>query len=253
LFGGLKDTKNNPAESIAEPKIMRGKKQDQLPMPRLMLTDAQWTKLSQLMLHSGRVYRKREHRKTLEAILYKMRAGIPWRDLPSYYGQWSSVFKRFNFWSKKDVLDLVFKCSSVNADPEWLFIDGSIVRAHQHSAGAASDENEAIGKSRGGNWTKIHLAVDTGGLPVYFELSGGQVHDIKHAKSLVSHSPQARYVIADKGYDSDAFREDIEQSGAISMIPRRENSKKNNDDMDWCLYGYRHLVEKSLDKIKIIE
>jgi transposase len=67
-------------------------------MPRFMLTDAQWAKLYQLMLLSGRVYRKPEHRKTLEAILYKMRVGIPWRDLPSYFGQWSAVFRRFNLW-----------------------------------------------------------------------------------------------------------------------------------------------------------
>ncbi len=50
---------------------------------------------------------------------------------------------------------------------EWLFIDGSIVRAHQHSAGAASKENESRGKSRGGRSTKIHLAVDSDGLPVH--------------------------------------------------------------------------------------
>lgn len=48
-------------------------------------------------------------------------------------------------------------------------MDGSIVRAHQHSAGAAADTNEVIGKSRGGNSTKIHLTVDSGGLPIYFE------------------------------------------------------------------------------------
>ena len=215
-----------------------------------MLTDAQWAKLYQLMLHSGRVYNKPEHRQTVEAILYRMRTGIPWRDLPSAFGHWNTVFRRFNLWSKKGVLELIFNSLSVNSDAEWLFVDGSIVRAHQHSTGAASNENEAIGKSRGGNSTKIHLVVDSGGFPVYFELSGGQVHDIKHANSLISHSPQAQYIIADKGYDSDAFREDIENSGAISMIPRRENSKKNNDDMDWCLYRYRHLVENAFGKIK---
>ncbi len=73
-----------------------------------------------------------------------------------------------------------------------MFIDGTIVRAHQHSAGAASDNDEAIGKSRGGRSTKIHLAVDSGGLPVHFELSGGQVHDSVHAESLVSESPHPK-------------------------------------------------------------
>jgi transposase len=215
-----------------------------------MLTDAQWTKLSQLMLHSGRVYKKTEHRKTLEGILYRMRTGIPWRDLPPFFGQWSTVFRRFNLWSRKGVLERIFNYLSISSDSEWLFVDGSIVRAHQHGTGAASDKNEAIGKSRGGNSTKIHLTVDSGGLPIYFELSGGQINDITHAESLISHSPQARYVVADKGYDSDAFRQHIENSGATSMIPRRKNSKKSNDAMDWCLYRYRHLVENAFGRIK---
>ena len=76
------------------------------------------------------------------------------------------------------------------------------------------------------------------------------INDITHAESLISHSPQARYVVADKGYDSDAFRQHIENSGATSMIPRRKNSKKSNDAMDWCLYRYRHLVENAFGRIK---
>ncbi|CDH06781.1 transposase (fragment) [Xenorhabdus bovienii str. oregonense] len=98
-----------------------------------------------------------------------------------------------------------------NTDTEWLFIDGSIIRAHQHSSGAASTEDEAIGKSRGGRSTKIHLAVDSYGLPVHFELSGGQVHGSVHAESLVEQSPPSDFVIADKGYDSQAFRNHLEQ------------------------------------------
>lgn len=60
---------------------------------------------------------------------------------------------------------------------EWAFLDGSYVRAHQHSAGAATQCAEAIGKSRGGNTTKIHLAVDAYGLPVEFIITGGEIND----------------------------------------------------------------------------
>ncbi len=113
---------------------------------------------------------------TMEGILYRLRTGIPWRDLPSDFGDWNTVFRHFNLWSKKGVLSQIFKALAKHYDTEWLFIDGSIVKAHQHSSGAASQE-EAIGKSRGDNSTKIHLAVDSGGgLPVHFELSGGQVY-----------------------------------------------------------------------------
>ncbi len=111
-----------------------------------------------------------------------MRTGIQWRDLPERFGRWNSVFKRFNLWSKKGVLQKWFQSISSDNDPEWLFIDGSIVKAHQDSSGAASSSDEAIGKSRGGSSTKIHLAVDSGGLPVYFEISGGQINDIGYVK-----------------------------------------------------------------------
>ncbi|CDH03894.1 transposase (fragment) [Xenorhabdus bovienii str. feltiae Moldova] len=158
------------------------------------------------MQQSGYVYHKEEHYLTFEGILYRMRTGCPWRDVPTEFGKWNTIFKRFNDGSKKAIFNLLFKLLSENTDTEWLFIDGSIVRAHQHSSGAASVEDEAMGKSRGGLSTKIHLAVDSYGLPVHFELSGGQTHDIVHAESWVTHSPSSDFVIADKGYDSSTFR-----------------------------------------------
>jgi len=215
-----------------------------------MLTDELWEKLSQFLLKSGRVYNKTEHRMTIEGILYRMRTGCPWRDLPEDFGSWSAIFRRFNLWSKKGVLNLLFNDLSKHTDSEWLFIDGSVIRAHQHSSGAVSDNDESIGKSRGGLSTKIHLAVDSYGLHVYFELSGGQVHDMVHAESLVEHSPKSDYVIADKGYDSEPLREYVKESGSTPVIPRKENSKTGNKDVDWCLYKYRHLVENAFARIK---
>ena len=167
-------------------------------MPRTMLTDDAWEILKVLLKESGRVYNKYEHRNTLEGILYRMRTGIQWRDLPSEFGLWNTVYRRFNLWSKNGILQKLFESLASEGDPEWLFLDGSIVKAHQDSSGAAGKQDEAIGKSRGGNSTKIHLAVNSGGLPVYFELSGGQVNDIVHAQSLIINSPQADIVCADK-------------------------------------------------------
>ena len=137
------------------------------------------------MKSTGRIYNKPEHRMTFEGILFRMRTGIPWRDLPPEFGEWSSVYRRFNLWSKKGILNHLFMQLARIADFEWVFLDGSIVRAHQHSTGAATSSSEQIGKSRGGNTTKIHLAVDSGGLPICFDLSEGQRHDIVHAESLV--------------------------------------------------------------------
>ncbi len=81
-----------------------------------------------------------------------------------------AVYRRFHLWSNKGILDKVFNELASWPDYDWVFIDGSIVSAHQHSSGAPTIDNESIGKSRGGNSTKIHLAVDSGGLPIYFEL-----------------------------------------------------------------------------------
>ncbi|CAH0528782.1 transposase [Vibrio hippocampi] len=103
-------------------------------MPRTMLTDIRWDLLLQVMKSTGRVYDKTEHRMTFEGILYRMRTGIPWRDLPTEFGEWSTVYRRFNLWSKKGVLDKLFKSLSSMADFEWVFLDGSIVRAHGGAA-----------------------------------------------------------------------------------------------------------------------
>lgn len=219
-------------------------------MPRTMLPAPLWNKLFLFMQQNGLVYNKEEHRLTFEGILYRMRTGIPWRDLPDEFGKWNTVFRRFNAWSKKAIFGSLFKMLSEDTDTEWLFIDGSIVRAHQHSAGASSEEDEAIGKSRGGLSTKIHLAVDSYGFPVHFELSGGQTHDIVHAESLVAQSPVTDFVIADKGYDSETFREVVKQAGATPVIPYRKNSRKSEKKIDNCLYRYRHLVENAFARIK---
>ena len=60
-------------------------------MPRTMLTDIRWELLLQVMKSTGRIYDKTEHRMTFEGILYRMRTGVPWRDLPSEFGEWRGV------------------------------------------------------------------------------------------------------------------------------------------------------------------
>jgi len=90
------------------------------------------------MKSTGRVYNKPEHRMTFDGIVFRMRTGIPWRDLPTTFGEWNTVYRRFNLWYRKGILIYIFKQLSSMADFEWVFLDGSIVRAHQHSSGAAT-------------------------------------------------------------------------------------------------------------------
>lgn len=88
-------------------------------------------------------------------------------------------------------------------DNEWTFIDGSVVKAHQHSSGSAYGAEAAIGKSVAGNSTKIHMAVNAFALPICFIITGGEVHDSKEALNLINKVPELELLIADKGYDSE--------------------------------------------------
>ncbi len=115
----------------------------------------------------------------------------------------------------------IFNALVVDPDLEWEFIDGSIVKAHQHSSGAACEQETAIGKSVAGNTSKIHMAVDACGLPIHFSVTGGEVHDCKEAPKLVAELPKGDYIVADRGYDSEALRLQIKDKGAVPVIPRK--------------------------------
>ncbi|GAB3374406.1 IS5 family transposase [Azotobacter armeniacus] len=214
-----------------------------------MLTDERWSKLEKVLLQQA-IYQKPDLRMTVEGMLYRMRAGCPWRDLPSAFGGWNSVYKRFNAWSSAGKWLKVFQALIEEPDLEWAFIDGTYVKAHQHSAGAATDQPEAIGKSRAGHTSKIHLAVDAYGLPVAFEITGGEVNDCSSAPELIAQLPSAEAIVADKGHDSECIREQIEAQGAQAVIPRKRNSIKGNGDLDRGLYRYRHLVENAFARLK---
>ena len=77
-----------------------------------------------------------DNRLFVEAVLYRYRAGIPWRDLPERFGHWSVVHTRFSRWAESGVWEHVFKVLAADADHEYAMLDRTIVRARPHSAGA---------------------------------------------------------------------------------------------------------------------
>ncbi|MCP4273070.1 MAG: IS5 family transposase [Gammaproteobacteria bacterium] len=218
-------------------------------MPRLMLTDELWAKLWPIMSQSG-IYDKPDLRKTTEGILYKMRAGCAWRDLPQEHWDWKKVYSRFNDWSKKLKLANIFQSLIESPDLEWKMIDGSIVKAHQHATGARKFEESAIGKSVAGNTSKIHMVVDSHGNPIDFEITEGQVHDIQMATELIERTPPSRYTIADKGYDGEYLRWTIREANSIPVIPRKSNSKTGNSTLDKFAYKQRYKVENVFARLK---
>lgn len=105
---------------------------------RYALRDDQWDRIKDLL--PGREdtvgVTAKDNRLFVDAVLYRYRAGIPWRDLPERFGNWSVVHTRFSRWAKSRVWERVFKHLAADADHEYAMIDSTIVRAHQHSAGA---------------------------------------------------------------------------------------------------------------------
>jgi len=105
---------------------------------RRELTDAQWWRIQHLV--PGKEGDKGRHgadnRLFVDAVLWIARAGAPWRDLPPAFGRWNSVFQRFRRWAKKGVWERIFNALMESPDFEYLIIDSTIVRAHQHAAGA---------------------------------------------------------------------------------------------------------------------
>lgn len=150
---------------------------------------------------------------------------------------------------KKKLLK-IFKKLVEDPDYEWKFIDGSIVKAHQHSTGARKQERTAIGKSVAGNSTKIHLATDAFGLPVEIIVTEGQVHDSQVACDLISKLPVGGSVIADKGYDDSFIRCYIKARKGDPIIPKRKNAKIKQVDFDWGSYKNRHIVENTFARLK---
>lgn len=105
---------------------------------RLVLRDDQWERLAALVPGKagdpGRT--GANNRMFVEAVLWKARAGAPWRDLPDVFGAWNSLFQRFRRWAGRGVFERLFKVLSGEPDFEYALVDGTLVRVHQHATGA---------------------------------------------------------------------------------------------------------------------
>ena len=107
-------------------------------MRRYGLRDDQWERIKDFLPgREGHVGgNAADNRLFIDAVLYRYRTGIPWRDLPARFGDWKIVHQRFSRWAKSGVFERIFKLLASDPDNEYMMIDATIVRAHQHSAGA---------------------------------------------------------------------------------------------------------------------
>ncbi|AZQ39940.1 IS5 family transposase [Streptomyces cyaneochromogenes] len=160
------------------------------------LTDAQWKRLEPLLpVSNGRCGRWRDHRQVVNGVLYRIRTGVHWRDLPERYGPWKTVHQRHRRWSADGTWERLLRRIQAEADAageiDWdVSVDSTSVRAHHHAAGAryapprhqrglrsgrqsrsglggtdrpaggGGEGGEALGRACGGFTTKIHLSAD---------------------------------------------------------------------------------------------
>ncbi|MFF9914933.1 IS5 family transposase [Streptomyces sp. NPDC013457] len=250
----------------------------------MSLTDAQWARIEPLLPDRTpkRGGRWRDHRQVIDAIACKYRTGTPWMDLPEHFGSWKGAHNRLRKWAADGTWEKVFTALLAQADAEgdldWVVaVDSTVVRAHQHAAGArpkgapASDpDDHALGRSRGGLTTKIHLAADSRCRPLAFVITPGQAGDAPAFAHVMARLRVPRpigrpritpeLVLADKAYSSRAIRSHLRRRGMRAVIPQPADQTANRKRLgsrggrppafDREAYKQRNTVERCINKLK---
>lgn len=214
------------------------------------ITDEAWVEMLNFFKTHPHVYVVCENKlkRFIEAVYWIARTGAQWRMLPDKYGYWNAVFKRFNDWVKKNVWKDLMEFCVKEPDLEYVMIDSTIVRAHACSAGIGKQPVQGLGRSKGGFTSKIHAKVDALGNPLKFSVTPGQESDFTQANFMLGATCKS-YILCDKGYDSDAFRNQIIAQENIPVIPGRKG-RKEQIEYDKHIYKERSLIENFFAKIK---
>ena len=219
---------------------------------RYALSDAHWERIKHLL--PGQAGQPgataRDNRLFVDAVLYRYRAGIPWRDLPERFGDFRVVHTRHSRWSESGVWQRVFEALAQDADNEYAMIDATIVRAHQHSASAKGGSRQTGARPQPRRLDhQDPPTVDALGNPTGFVLTPGQAHDLEGADVLLKDTP-GLMVIADKAYDAQTrVVESLLGKGKGVVIPSRSTNKRPREH-DCHLYQARHLIENFFARLK---
>ena len=186
----------------------------------------------------------------LSGIFWIIRNGASWRQLPEFYGKWTTVYSRFKRWSKMGILERIFRIFAKRVEKKcFAMIDSTYLKVHRTAASmACSDTDRNIGKSRGGLTSKLHLLCNEFGLPIDFLITGGEVHDVKPAPELIERNKMTG-LIADKAYGSAEVRSLLERRKRKCCIPVKSNAKAKIDH-DPHTYKKRHRIENMFARIK---
>ena len=228
---------------------------------RLLLSDEVWNELKLVL---NEIKRKDgrppviSDRLFIEAVLYIARTGIPYRDLPADFGNWSAIYNRLRRFQNNGTWEKLWKRLQNDelSLAENLFIDSTCVRAHQHAAGApkkkGGQSQQALGRSSGGFSTKIHLGCLDETHTISIAITAGQVPDVKGFDPVFMKLPQDNSIkngIMDKGYDSDNIRQQLTDLEIQPVIPPKKN-RVIQIPYDAELYKERNRIERFINRMK---
>lgn len=180
-----------------------------------------------------------------------LRCGARWRDCPTEYGPYTTVYNRFNRWSRQGIWHGMFLALTGHTGIYGsAAIDATHVKAHRSAAGAKrGDFVQAIGRSRGGRTTELHGLTDEHGRPRVLLLSAGNVNEITMAAALVRAAGPIPRLLADRAYDANHLRALLADIGADAVIPST-TLRKTPIPHDPLAYKDRNRVERMWCRLK---
>jgi len=193
----------------------------------------------------------------LNAILYVAEHGCKWRGLPKRFGNWHTIYTRMNRWSKSGVLDRIFEqlqhAQIVRIKIEAVSLDSTMIKVHPDGTGALKKNGpQAIGKSRGGWTTKVHMVAADARTAVTFTLSPGQAHDGPEGRQLLRKLGEAKWpihLIMDRAYEGDETRQLALELNFIPVVPPK-NNRVNPWEYDRAMYKRRNEIERLFRRLK---
>ncbi len=215
------------------------------------LSDAQWDRLRPLLPNKPRGVPRVDDRRVISGIVQALRSGGRWIDVPAVYGPRKTLYNRFVRWSAKGVWEEVFRALAAAGGPPCRDAarqhtrEGTSVRGRRKGGRQA----QAIGISRGGRTTKIHALTDAAGRPLRFLLTVGQAADCRAAGTLLQAIPADALVMADRAYDTDAIRRQIQEQGGVPNIPSKRN-RRWKACFSRVLYRGRNAIERMFCRLK---
>lgn len=218
-------------------------------MARFDLSDFEWAVIKPLLPDKVRGVTRVDIPRVISGVLWRLRTGAPWADIPDCCGSHMTCYNRF-VWSQRGVWDRILIAVSEAYDVGIQMMDSSSIRVHQHGAnGRKRGRSGCMGRSRGGLTAKIHAVVDAFGLPIKLTLSEGQAYDGHQAKVLLGNLPPRTMVLADRVYDADTIRKLIADRDAWANIPAMPQ-RRFKPAFSKYLYKFRNMIERFFNKLK---